>query len=68
MAWSGKKSLAINGSLCVDPSRAVRKAVIYANPSRAAGKTDVFAEIVIAPERRKNGFGKPQERKVGKAA
>ena len=33
-----------------DPSRAVRKAVIYANPSRAAGKTDVFAEIVIAPE------------------
>ena len=28
----------------------MRKAVIYANPSRAAGKTGVFAEIVIAPE------------------
>ena len=50
MAWSGKKSLSINGFLCADPSRAVRKAVIYANPSRAAGKTGVFAEIVIAPE------------------
>ena len=50
MAWSGKKSLSINGPSCTDPSRAVRKAVIYANPSRAAGKTGVFAEIVIAPE------------------
>jgi hypothetical protein len=38
------------GLSCADPSRAVRKAVIYANPSRAAGKTGVFAEIVIAPE------------------
>ena len=28
----------------------MKKAVIYANPSRAAGKTGVFAEIVIAPE------------------
>lgn len=50
MAWSSKKSLSINGSSCADPSRAVRKAVIYAHPSRAAGKTGVFAEIVIAPE------------------
>ena len=50
MAWSGKKSLSINGFLRAAPSRAVRKAVIYANPSRAAGKTGVFAEIVIAPE------------------
>ena len=50
MAWSGKKSLSINGFSFADPSRAVIKAVIYANPSRAAGKTGVFAEIVIAPE------------------
>ena len=50
MAWSGKKSLSINGFSRGDPSWSVRKAVIYANPSRAAGKTGVFAEIVIAPE------------------
>lgn len=50
MAWSGKKSISINGFLCTDPSRFMKKAVIYANPSRAAGKTGVFAEIVIAPE------------------
>jgi len=56
MAWSGKKSLSINGFLCADPSRAVRKAVIYANPSRAAGKTGVFAEIVIAPEAAQERF------------
>ena len=56
MAWSGKKSLSINGFLCADPSRAVRKAVIYANPSRAAGKTGVFAEIVIAPEAAQEQF------------
>jgi hypothetical protein len=34
----------------------VRKAVIYANPSRAAGKTGVFAEIVIAPEAAQERF------------
>ena len=56
MAWSGKKSLSINGFLCADPSRAVRKAVIYANPSRTAGKTGVFAEIVIAPEAAQERF------------
>jgi len=50
MAWSGEKSLSINGFSYTNPSWAVRKAVIYANPSRAAGKTGVFAEIVIAPE------------------
>ena len=56
MAWSGQKSLSINGFSCADPSRAVRKAVIYANPSRAAGKTGVFAEIVIAPEAAQERF------------
>ena len=65
MAWSGKKSLSINGFLCADPSRAVRKAVIYANPSRAAGKTDVFAEIVIAPEPAQERF-RQTAGKVGK--
>lgn len=34
----------------------MRKAVIYANPSRAAGKTGVFAEIVIAPEAAQERF------------
>jgi hypothetical protein len=48
-----------------DPSRAVRKAVIYANPSRAAGKTDVFAEIVIAPEPAQERF-RQTAGKVGK--
>ena len=56
MAWSGKKSLQINGFSRGNPSRAVIKAVIYASPSRAAGKTGVFAEIVIAPEAAQERF------------
>ena len=56
MAWSGKKSLSINGFLCADPSRAREKAVIYANPSGMAGKTGVLAEIVIAPEAAQSQF------------
>ena len=56
MAWSGQKSLSINGFSCADPSRFTKKAVIYANPSRAAEKTGVFAEIVIAPEAAQERF------------
>ena len=56
MAWNGKKSLSINSFSCADPSQVTKKAVIYANPSRAAGKTDVFAEIVIAPEAAQERF------------
>ena len=65
MAWSGKKSLSINGFSCADPSQVTKKAVIYANPSRAAGKTDVFAEIVIAPEPAQERF-RQTAGKVGK--
>ena len=56
MAWSSKRSLSIKGFLCADPSQVTKKAVIYANPSRAAGKTGVFAEIVIAPEAAQERF------------
>ena len=38
------------------------KAAIYANPSRAAGKTDVFAEIVIAPESAQERFRQTAEK------
>ena len=38
MAWSSKRSLSIKGFLCAAPSQVTKKAVIYANPSQAAGK------------------------------
>ena len=56
MAWSSKRSLSIKGFLCAAPSQVTKKAVIYANPSRAAGKIGVFAEIVIAPEAAQEQF------------
>ena len=56
MAWSSKRSLSIKGFLCAAPSQVTKKAVIYANPSHAAGKIGVFAEIVIAPEAAQEQF------------
>lgn len=56
MAWSSKRSLSIKGFLCAAPSQVTKKAAIYANPSHAAGKIGVFAEIVIAPEAAQEQF------------
>ena len=63
MAWSSKRSLSIKGFLCAAPSQVTKKAVIYANPSHAAGKIGVFAEIVIAPEAAQEQFRQAARKK-----